>query len=388
MFLNKLKENNPELIEYAFKLSRNGDILPDTYVLDLDAIIENGRQMVEVAKPLNIDLFFMLKQIGRNPFIAKQLIDIGFKGCIAVDYKEALLMIENGIHISNVGHLVQIPDKAMDKIIASRPDFVTVYSLDIIKQINDAAIRNNIKQKVLIRISDDDAMMYSGQVAGFDSRQLEDVLVFINDLSNVEFGGITVFPALLFDEKENKLMPTDNMKSVERAKAYLDSRGYKDYDVNLPSASCCASIPLIKQLGGTSCEPGHGLTGTTPLHAVSNQKEKQAYVYVSETSHNYNGKSYCYAGGHYRRSHMSNCLVGTSLKNSVMCNVKAPSDESIDYTFELDRSFDKGLTCLMAFRTQLFVTRSDVALVKGLSENNPQLVGLYTCLGEKKERNW
>ena len=43
---------------------------------------------------------------------------------------------------------------------------------------------------------------------------------------------------------------------------YLNSR-LKDLNINLPSATCIASIPLISELHGTSGEPGHGLTGTT-----------------------------------------------------------------------------------------------------------------------------
>ena len=68
--------------------------MPDTYVLDYDAIIENGKKMKEVADPLNIKLFFMTKQIGRNPEIAKGLMEIGFDGVVAVDFKEALTMIK------------------------------------------------------------------------------------------------------------------------------------------------------------------------------------------------------------------------------------------------------------------------------------------------------
>ena len=35
----------------------------------------------------------------------------------------------------------------------------------------------------------------------------------------------------------------------------------------------------------------------------------------------------------------------------------------------------------MAFRSQIFVTRSNVAVVKGISTNKPEVVGLYNSLG-------
>ena len=56
--------------------------------------------------------------------------ELGFAGCVAVDYKEALVMIENGIRLGNVGHLVQTPKAALKKIVAAHPEVMTVYSLE------------------------------------------------------------------------------------------------------------------------------------------------------------------------------------------------------------------------------------------------------------------
>ena len=383
MFLNKLIENNSKLIETAFKLHNNGDILPDTYLLDLDTILDNGREMLKLAKPLNIELYFMLKQIGRNPLIAKELMGIGFDGCVAVDYKEALAMIDNDIKIANVGHLVQVPKYAMDKIIASKPMYVTIYSKKIIDEINESAKKINSVQKLLVRITDDDASLYSGQVAGFNSDELLELLDYINKLSNVEFGGITAFPALLYDEKSNEICKTDNCLGLERAKRILSDNNYSDYMINVPSATCCASIPIISEFKGKSGEPGHGLTGTTPLHKYSNQVEKVGYCYVSEISHNFKDKAFCYGGGHYRRGHMENCLVGKEVDSAFLAKIYTPDNDSIDYHFEIDGNFDVGDTCVMCFRTQVFTTRSNVAVV-----SDGKLVGLYNSLGDKIERYW
>ena len=38
----------------------------------------------------------------------------------------------------------------------------------------------------------------------------------------------------------------------------------------------------------------------------------------------------------------------------------------------------------MAFRYQIFVTRSDVVLVKGLSCGRPEIVGVYDALGRRR----
>lgn len=382
MFLNKLIENNPKLFDYAFKAHQDGLILPDTYILDLDTIISNGKKLVEEANKYDIKLYFMLKQIGRNPLIAKELMKIGFDGCVAVDFNEALLMVENNIPLSNVGHILQIPKSALDKIISSKPKFVTVYSKEKIKEINDISKRYDIVQPLLLRISDDDASLYSGQVAGFKSYEVSDVANYIESLDNVVIGGITAFPSLLYDSNINEIGATNNILGLNRAKQILIEKGYKNLNINLPSANCVSSIKLASTLGAKSLEPGHALTGTTPLHSVSNQKENIGYVYVSEISHNYEDKSYCYGGGYYRRGHMSKVAVGTSINNYEILNVKGTNDDSIDYYFEIEKNCHVSNTALLCFRSQIFTNRSNVVVVKGLSSNNPRILGYYNSLGE------
>ena len=40
---------------------------------------------------------------------------------------------------------------------------------------------------------------------------------------------------------------------------------------------------------------------------------------------------------------------------------------------------------IMAFRFQMFVTRSKVALVEGIHNNNPHVIGVYDGLGKVYE---
>ncbi|MBQ7888220.1 MAG: alanine racemase [Erysipelotrichaceae bacterium] len=388
MFLQKVQENNRALVEFAFELQQKGLVLPDTYILDYDAIMENGRSMKEVADPLGIKLYFMLKQIGRNPEIAKGLMEIGFDGVVAVDFKETLVMMKNDIKLGNIGHLVQVPKAALKEIVKAQPEVMTVYSFEKILEINEIAKELNLVQPLLIRVNDTDSALYSGQVGGFMISELKDLLAKIEKLDHVKVGGLTVFPALLFDGKSNQIVPTDNYKVLKRAMAITDELGYKDLVINVPSATCTASIPLIHELGGNNGEPGHGLTGTTPLHKVTNQKERVGYVYVSEVSHNYLDKSYCYGGGHYRRGHMEYALVGTCLEDAVTTHVEAPSMESIDYHYELDGNFRVGDGVVICARTQVFTTRSHVAVVKGLSSGNPELFGIYDSFGEPVTLKW
>ena len=388
MFLQKVQENNRPLVEYAFELQQKGLILPDTYVLDYDAVIENGKHMKEVADPLGIKLYFMLKQIGRNPEIAKGLMEIGFDGVVAVDFKETLVMMKNNIQLGNIGHLVQVPRACLKEVVKAKPQVMTVYSYEKILEINEIAKELNLVQPLLIRVNDTDSALYSGQVGGFMISELKDLLNKIETLSHVKVGGLTVFPALLFDSSKNEIVPTDNYKVLKRAMKIAEELGHQDLIINVPSATCTASIPLIKELGGNNGEPGHGLTGTTPLHKETDQKERVGYVYVSEISHNYQNKSYCYGGGHYRRGHMENALVGTSLDQSVMTHVEAPTMESIDYHYELDGNFNVGDAVVICARTQVFTTRSHVAIVKGLSTGKPELFGIYDSFGEPVSLKW
>ena len=385
MFLEKLRHNNPQLIQASLDLLNKGLILPDTYVLDYDAIIDNAKNMKKIADENNIKLFYMLKQIGRNPIIAKALDNIGFDGCVAVDYKEALIMKENGCKLGHVGHLVQIPKHAMESLLKAKPEYITVYSYERIEQINEVCKKLNQKQKIVLRIVDEDSDLYAGQVGGFSSDELTELVNKISKLDNIILGGLTVFPALLFNSEQNKIVPTNNMKAMNRAKKIMEQLGYKDLMINIPSCTCSNSIPLIKELGGTCGEPGHGLTGTTPLHKVSDEYERVGYIYVSEISHNFKNNSYCYGGGHYRRSHMENALVGNDLSPA---KVLMPDQESIDYHFEIEGNHKLGDAVIMCFRTQVFTTRSHVAVVKGISNNKPELLGVFNSFGEKIDNSW
>ncbi|MDO7204819.1 hypothetical protein Q5M85_12390 [Paraclostridium bifermentans] len=95
--------------------------------------------------------------------IAKKLKDIGYEGVVAVDYKEALIMHENNIKVSHIGHLVQVPKYIFKKVILDiEPEVITVFSIDKIKEINDICKEYNIKQ-ILIRVYDDEDTLYPSQ---------------------------------------------------------------------------------------------------------------------------------------------------------------------------------------------------------------------------------
>lgn len=115
MFLDVTTRRNPKLIEAAVNLHQEGLILPDTYILDLDTIEKNTKSLARDAKEQEIELFYMTKQFGRNPYVAQKIHDAGIEKAVVVDFKEALVMMEQGLPLGNVGHLVQIPQQLLKK---------------------------------------------------------------------------------------------------------------------------------------------------------------------------------------------------------------------------------------------------------------------------------
>lgn len=384
MFLSVLEKRNAALLETAFFLHQSGQIQPDTYIIDFDVVEENAKQIKQEADKYQVKLYFMLKQIGRIPEIGHKLMEIGYEGAVCVDYREALLYQREGIAIGHVGHLVQTPSQLIPEILSSDPEVITVFSKEKIQEIHREATLKGICQPILLRIIEEKDYFYPGQEGGFYISELSDILSEIEKLSGVSFGGITTFPAILYDDVKNEFAATKNVKTLEKALQFLEERGYKDFQINLPSGTCVESISLLSSLGATHGEPGHGLTGTTPYHAQNMKAiEKPAYVYVSEISHNLGEDSFCYGGGRYPRGHLQNALIGTDVKNADIAKVVLPSDDSIDYTFRIKGNFSVSETVLMAGRTQIFVTRSEVVLVSGIQKGNPKILGKYTSQGER-----
>lgn len=384
MFLDRLVETNRPLAELALAWEADGTVLPDTYLIDLDMICRNASLMKAAADDAGISLYFMLKQLGRNPILGHRLAELGLSGAVCVDFREALVMAEAGVPLGNVGHLVQTPHAALGRILAARPEIMTVYSIEKAREIGAEAKHQGFVQPIMLRVLGSDDTLYSGQYGGFELARLERAVDELERVAGVRIAGVCSFPCLLFSEKTDELEPQPNAQTVREAAELLEARGYEGLQLNMPSASCTHSVPIVAALGGTHMEPGHGLSGTTPYHAAHpDEPEGVAYAYVSEVSHSLGEASYCYGGGHYRRGHLRSALVGRSL--DVACRVEAipPTDESIDYHFELSRTLPVGEPVLMCFRTQLFVTRSEVAVVSGLSEGRPCLEGVFDTQGRR-----
>lgn len=382
MFIEALKSQNPALILAAYELWQQGVILPDTYVIDVDQIIENGRRLLTEAESHDIKLYLMTKQFGRNPWLAKRLIELGFHGTVAVDFKETRMLRRSGIPVSHVGHLVQVPTSLISEIVSAPTEIITVFSLEKAREISVAALQYGHSQPIMLKVFDDRDKLFPGQEAGFPLSALDDVVRVIRTLPGVKIAGVTHFPCLLWNEEQQKTLPTPNLQTLLKARDRLHYLGIDVSQVNAPSASSCSTLSLLAQHGVTHAEPGHALTGTIPSNKSGNQTESIAMLYLSEVSHQFKGNSYCFGGGYYRRGHAQSALVYPAQGNvPESADLLPVDDSSIDYHIPLSGIFPVGSPVMMCFRTQIFVTRSDVALVRGIQTGKPVLEALYDSLG-------
>ncbi|WP_322382641.1 alanine racemase, partial [Clostridium perfringens] len=113
-------------------------------------------------------------------------------------------MIDNGIKIGHVGHLVQIPKALIEKVVKSKPDYITVYSVEKAKEINEACEKLGLKQNIMLRVLGENDNLYSGQYGGFKLEELKTIGEELVKLKNLNLAGVASFPCFLFNEESNK----------------------------------------------------------------------------------------------------------------------------------------------------------------------------------------
>ncbi|WP_446470239.1 YhfX family PLP-dependent enzyme [Xenorhabdus stockiae] len=389
MFINALKKQNPKLIEVAKNLWQQGTILPDTYVIDVDQVLKNGQHLLQTAEQYGIELYLMTKQFGRNPWLTKKLIELGYPGVVAVDFKEAYSLSQHGIPLCHIGHLVQTPAHLIETMLRCDPKIITVFSLEKAQAISDTAEKLGRIQPIMLKVFAKRDMAFTCQESGFLFEELDPAIDALKQMPGVKLSGLTHFPCLAWNAQYQTTLPTVNLQTLIRARNKLKQRGISLSQINAPSATSCNTIPLLAKYGATHLEPGHALTGTIPANSIGREPEQIAMAYVTEISHHYEDKSYCYGGGYYQRSHMKHALVfpehNSSYKTARILRLGEPC---IDYHLSLYGLHPVGSPVIMCFRTQIFVTRSDVALISGIQSGNPKLEGIYDSQGNWKNNGY
>jgi predicted amino acid racemase len=393
MFLDLLTRRNPALIEAAIALHQDGKLPANCYVLDLDTVEENARIFNVKAKSLGLKTFAMTKQVGRHSGFCKAVMRGGMDRCVAVDIACAVACHRAGLKVGHLGHLVQIPGGEADLAAGHlQPDYWTVFSDDKADEAAQAAHRFGRDQALLARIQTEGDTFYRGHEGGFDAETIVEVADRMDARNGAHFAGVTTFPALLFDQETRKVKPTLNLATLNRAAEALVKAGRSGIEINAPGTTSSAVLPALADAGATQCEPGNGLHGTTPLHAIEDLPERPAVLYLSEVSHTHADKAFCFGGGLYVDpvfpEYDVQAIVSTNPDDKSTRSVEIPNRQSIDYYGMIDATGASGPqtgdSVIFGFRGQAFVTRAYIAGISGIASGNPTVTTIENVFGQRE----
>jgi predicted amino acid racemase len=390
MYLKRLLERNPALLETALDLHQSGRVPPNTWVIDLDAVAHNAQVLSAEARLLGLVTYLMTKQHARNPYVNHVAMANGVGKGVAVDIQCALQMRRYGVPVGHMGHLNQVPRRHVADALAMRPDVITIYNVEHARWIDAAAREQEVVQDLLVRPYSPDDLFFDGQQAGFPEEEISEAAEQIHSLPNVRLAGVTAFPAVRYNrEAGDPVELAPNGHTAIRVAEVLRSMGFEITQINLPGNTSSSTMRLLTDAGATHVEPGHGLLGTTPSHSFSEAlPELPTYTYVSEISHHFDGQAFAFGGGLFRDIYdptfQPSALVGASFEaaRENVVEYRAEIEQIIDYHAIL-RPGDRcrvGDTALFGFRTQMQMTRSYVAPVSGIHSGEPRLHFLFDAM--------
>jgi predicted amino acid racemase len=393
MFLDLIRRRNPRLIEAAIALHQGGHLPANTYVIDLDAVEANARAISTKAASLGLTVMAMTKQMGRNESFCRAVMRGGIVESVAVDLECALATKRAGMELGHIGHLVQIPKWEADSAAKLSPTWWTVFNAEKAAEAAGASVRMGREQPFLARIRGENDKFYRGHEGGFSASDVVAVAAALDKLPGGRFAGITTFPALLFDAASRTIRPTPNLETLRRASETLARVGYKDIEINAPGTTSSATLEALAEAGATQVEPGHGLTGTTPLHVGDDLPEAPSVVYLTEVSHLSGGEAFCFGGGLYIDpvfpDYQVKAIVAREPRTdaAALRAVEIPSPHAIDYYGMIEAAGPTkpapGDSVVFGFRPQAFVTRAFVAGVSRLSTETPAVESISHSSGAK-----
>jgi predicted amino acid racemase len=375
MFLDVLRRRNPKLIEQAIALHQAGKLPANSYVIDLDAVEANAQTIKNVAARLGLKVFAMTKQMSRSPSFCKAVVRGGIAKAVAVDMEDARACHRAGLHLGHIGHLVQIPKAETAAAASLAPDYWTVFNVEKAAEAANAAKARGRVQDLLARIQTTGDTFYRGHEGGFEAGEVTEVADRLDARAGGRFAGITTFPALLYDVAERIVARTPNLQTLAMAAEALAKAGRRGIEINAPGTSSSVVLQALADAGATQVEPGHGLTGTTPMHAVRDLAELPAVIYLSEVSHLHAGEAYCFGGGLYVDpvfpDYELKAIVARepTVAAGALRTVEIPAPSAIDYYGMIDTATGPatvGDSVVFGFRPQAFVTRANVVGLSGV----------------------
>ena len=403
MFVDQLIRRNVRLASAAVDLHQAGELPPSTYVIDLDVLYENAAALCQEARRLGLTVLAMTKQFGRNPIAIQTLERAGVESFVAVDVADAQAINRAAARLGHVGHLVQIPKHAAAEVAAMHPDYWTVVDETKAEEAGRAARSIGRTQAILARVFGPDDLCFASHAGGFAAGDMAATARGLSAIEGCRLAGVTTYPALSFNGESNTVEPTPNLATMRRVVTELESLGYGPLEVNAPGVTSTSVLRLLADAGATQVEPGHGFTGTTPLHMVMDLVERPAMVYLTEISHLAGDCAYCFGGGLYaeygsRYSELGyhgadttpatlEALVGSESAQALEQRATAhlPDYHTIDFYGRLTPAsgvaIRPGDSVVFCFRTQVFYTRALVAPISGTSAGRPRVEGLYDSAG-------
>ena len=392
MFLSRLQEQNSQFARTVIDLHQNGDLPPDTYVLDLDTLGSNAAALCAEAHRLGLDVVAMTKQFGRNPIALDCLRANGVDSFVAVDMTCARAIDRAGQPLGNIGHLVQIPRHQAAEAAAYAPQSWTVFS--DIKATEAAAAAHSLgrTQNLLARTYGTGDLVIDTHAGGFAAEDIEAVAGHLDALDGARFAGLSSYPALVFDRDKHRVVPTPNLATLHSSVQRLNAAGWTKLVVNAPGETSTATLSMLADGGATQVEPGHGFTATGAYHAFEDLPERPAMLYLTEVSHLDADTAYCFGGGLYlcvgSVDYQPQALVGRDYDTAAGQRVDATISQNhqvIDFYGRLaqtrGRTLRPGDSAIFCFRAQVFYTRSLVAPVSGIQTGTPRVEGLFTVDG-------
>ena len=394
MFLESLLARNRPFVEACIRLHQEGRIPPNSYVVDLDTLEENTRHLTDQAHQLGLKVYAMTKQLGRAGGTLDAITAGGADGYVAVDMDCARPIAAGGHVLGNLGHLVQIARSEAKEAAGLAPHYWTIFSGSKAIEASRAVTEQGRTQPVLLRVWNESDIFYPGHEGGFHLEELSAAIRLVEGLDGLRFGGLTTFPALLYDADSRQVSTTPNVETLARAteKAAALLGADDEIEINAPGTTSTAVLKMLADIGATQVEPGLGLTGSTPLHAVEELVERPAALYLSEVAHLHQGVPLCFGGGFYVDPvfdpYQEQVLLagGPEDAGSDPVPLDMPNPAGIDYYARLHpppgRKVSEGDTVICAFRFQAFVTRAKITCLTGVASSNPSVAGVWNGFGD------
>jgi predicted amino acid racemase len=388
MLTDKTIERNPAMLEAAITLHQRGDIPAPTHLIDLDAVNQNAAVLAQTARANGLRTYVMTKQDGHNPHITRLALDRGMDAVVAVEAIQAHRINRYRFPLGHVGHLSQVPRHQIARILEMRPEYITVYSVDIARAVSDAAVTLGRVQPVYVTVTNPgDGGTFPDMTGGWTEADCLAGLRPLMDMPGIQLAGLTQHVTLDYGGQDAAALarPTQAFFTTLRAKELLEREFGLSLRFNAAGNANTVTMPMLARYGVTDVEPGAALTGSAKFHAVEDMPEIPAHVLVSEYTHGWAERKLTIGGGYSWVWDVDGTpdkfvgLFGRSLDQAMTNRLTFNRPGLVDFHGSWSgvadlRYGDTALFCQMA---HAFQERCYVAGVSGIQSGRPVVRGLF-----------